>query len=1070
MLPLKKIILLLLTNFILLRSAVALDYYWVGGSGNWSDLSHWATSSGGTTNHTQLPGSGDAVFFDASSFSASGQTVTVDVAVVNIQKLNWTDPNIAVYNLNLGTATINVSGSIDSWKISSALMNINSGTSVINFNGVNPEFYGGGKTYYNINFNGGNNSTAKIADNNYFHNVILNSNARITSSNSYYLLRLSGGNYYEFKGNSVQTISNTFDANGTCGGFIDMHSDQELVQGIILPPNGSVVTSYLLLKDMAVGNLMNITANNSYDLGDNTNWLTSGFIPRNLYWVGNGGNWNDGNHWSLSSGGAASGCVPSPGDNAIFDANSFSLPGQTVNTNVFYAFCRDMKWLGVTNTPTLDGTSNKIFRVFGSLAFSPGMNLDFQGDFYFQSLFSETITTAGKAFRSNITFDAVVGFWKLMDELNVTKRITLKQGNLNTNDQTVNAFEVWNSVNGFSSLTMGSSVFNISGTAFAWRVNSLNVTVNCGTSVINMTSPSAQFYGQIQTYWDVNFTNPAPASVCDVVSINNFHNMFFAANGTIWGSNTFNNLTLTPGRQYIFVNGKTQTIYGSLVANGNCPANYIDIHSETPGLFSTINKTTGNINGVALRLKDIHAVGGANFIADHSIDQGNNPGWNFTNSTVSDPGPISGPSSACQGATGLVFQIAAVAGATSYQWTVPPGATIVSGQGTIQITVDMGTASSGTISVQAFAPCSQSANSSVFAITVTAGTTPTVNIISNPSTPICNGSLISITAAASTNGTGNINYDFRINGTTVQSSASNVYNSAIWHNGDIVNCLITISGGSCLASTNAISNTIIISSAAPPSLSIQSSANNICIGTNVTFIATPINAGTGTTYQWQLNGVNVGANSGSYFNNNLANGDQVKCIMSTTTPCVSFPTVGSNTLTMVVYEKPAIRLSPLNPTILAGESIRLNASATGNNLSYLWTPSTGLNNPNISNPVASPLTKTNYHLKVTATGNCSADTSMTVDVLSGIYIPNSFVPGGVNNIFRIPPRTAIRDLQYFTIYNRYGNMVFLTNNINSGWDGNFKGKPADQGVYTYIIKARDANGPLILKGTVNLIR
>jgi hypothetical protein len=55
----------------------AADYYWVGGSGNWSDLSHWATTSGGTTRNTQIPTANDRVFFDALSFNGAGQTVTV---------------------------------------------------------------------------------------------------------------------------------------------------------------------------------------------------------------------------------------------------------------------------------------------------------------------------------------------------------------------------------------------------------------------------------------------------------------------------------------------------------------------------------------------------------------------------------------------------------------------------------------------------------------------------------------------------------------------------------------------------------------------------------------------------------------------------------------------------------------------------------------------------------------------------------------------------------------------------------------------------------------------------------
>lgn len=73
----------------LLTGVFAADYYWVGGSGNWSDHNnHWATTSGGSTFHSQVPTESDNVFFDANSFSSTGQTVTLD-ADVYCYNMNW---------------------------------------------------------------------------------------------------------------------------------------------------------------------------------------------------------------------------------------------------------------------------------------------------------------------------------------------------------------------------------------------------------------------------------------------------------------------------------------------------------------------------------------------------------------------------------------------------------------------------------------------------------------------------------------------------------------------------------------------------------------------------------------------------------------------------------------------------------------------------------------------------------------------------------------------------------------------------------------------------------------------
>ncbi|MBK9352878.1 MAG: hypothetical protein IPN09_02565 [Bacteroidetes bacterium] len=66
--------------------------------------------------------------------------------------------------------------------------------------------------------------------------------------------------------------------------------------------------------------------------------------------------------------------------------------------------------------------------------------------------------------------------------------------------------------------------------------------------------------------------------------------------------------------------------------------------------------------------------------------------------------------------------------------------------------------------------------------------------------------------------------------------------------------------------------TVTISSGLTASVSISASNNPICAGTSVTFSATPTNGGT-PTYQWKLNGANVGTNSATYANSSLNNGD-----------------------------------------------------------------------------------------------------------------------------------------------------------------------------------------------------
>ncbi|HLP93001.1 MAG TPA: HYR domain-containing protein, partial [Saprospiraceae bacterium] len=82
---------LILSFLFLSQTANALDYFWVGGSGMWSDhQNHWATSSGGSTFHDQVPTSMDNVYFDANSFPTPGGIVTIDQTIIYCMDMDWT--------------------------------------------------------------------------------------------------------------------------------------------------------------------------------------------------------------------------------------------------------------------------------------------------------------------------------------------------------------------------------------------------------------------------------------------------------------------------------------------------------------------------------------------------------------------------------------------------------------------------------------------------------------------------------------------------------------------------------------------------------------------------------------------------------------------------------------------------------------------------------------------------------------------------------------------------------------------------------------------------------------------
>jgi gliding motility-associated-like protein len=94
-----------------------------------------------------------------------------------------------------------------------------------------------------------------------------------------------------------------------------------------------------------------------------------------------------------------------------------------------------------------------------------------------------------------------------------------------------------------------------------------------------------------------------------------------------------------------------------------------------------------------------------------------------------------------------------------------------------------------------------------------------------------------------------------------------------------------------------------------------------------------------------------------------------------------------------------------------------------------------------------------------------------VEVLQDIFVPNSFTPGtdGVNDTFK--PVVRLVKEGSFMIFNRWGEKIFSTNNLDQGWDGTYLGKPVKVDVYVYQVDVLFYNGvEKTLRGNVTLLR
>jgi len=164
-------------------------------------------------------------------------------------------------------------------------------------------------------------------------------------------------------------------------------------------------------------------------------------------------------------------------------------------------------------------------------------------------------------------------------------------------------------------------------------------------------------------------------------------------------------------------------------------------------------------------------------------------------------------------------------------------------------------------------------------------------------------------------------------------------------------------------------------------------------------------------------------------------------------------------------------------TIYEGESVQIETTYLGKGYNYSWEPPTGLNNPNISNPIASPKITTTYVVTIVDQYGCLWTDTITLIILDVfcdepyIFIPNAFTPNGDNkNDFLFLRSNMIYDFS-LKIFNRWGELIFETSDLNKGWDGTYKGKNCPPGVFVFYLDVVCHNKQIFKKkGNITLIR
>ncbi len=162
--------------------------------------------------------------------------------------------------------------------------------------------------------------------------------------------------------------------------------------------------------------------------------------------------------------------------------------------------------------------------------------------------------------------------------------------------------------------------------------------------------------------------------------------------------------------------------------------------------------------------------------------------------------------------------------------------------------------------------------------------------------------------------------------------------------------------------------------------------------------------------------------------------------------------------------------------IYQGTSSQLT-STVDENYTYSWQPTDVLSNSLISNPVARIFETTVFKVTVEDSVGCvNSDTAIVYvkNVICDepyIYVPNAFSPNddGENDILYVHGE-MIEELQ-FSVYDRWGELVFNTNDINHGWNGIYQGRKADPAVFVYYLKATCINRAVFeKKGNITVVK
>ncbi|MEO8760695.1 MAG: PKD domain-containing protein, partial [Bacteroidia bacterium] len=247
-----------------------------------------------------------------------------------------------------------------------------------------------------------------------------------------------------------------------------------------------------------------------------------------------------------------------------------------------------------------------------------------------------------------------------------------------------------------------------------------------------------------------------------------------------------------------------------------------------------------------------------------------------------------------------------------------------------------------------------------------------------------------------------------------------------------------------------------------PPFNVTATGDSICQGNNA-----QLNASTAVSYSWSAPSLPNPASVAS---------PTVSPNVTTTYTLVAADINGcTDTDTALVFvQQPAIPVAD-SYTIVIGQTVVLQGNQ-GPGFTYTWTPTDNLSCIHCPEPVYSGTVNASFVELISDVRNCFTNQStfeVVVEPLSSLDVPTAFTPNGdgTNDIVYVGG-WGLKSLNYFRIYNRWGELVFESNDLKVGWDGMYKGTPQNIETYVYQASANTyiSKEPITKKGYIKLLR